>query len=265
MTMMFGVASLAAKLALALGTSGPVGLPDDVRLEPVRPRLEELVSRATRAGLPADLVVSKVREGLAKGVDPERIAAAAVRLTDSLQAAAKFVVERRPGTPLAPELVRALAEAHLQGLDLREAEPMVRAGRSASETARAVEVLTDLTLRGYPAGRAAMLVEGVFARDAAAIGRLPAILEMLRREQALDHAETVDALHRGLSRGGSLEQASVRAAEEERRKGPGRLDRGGPEEAPGGKDGFVAPGQLKKQAGTRGPPSEPPRRGQGRK
>ena len=120
---MSGAVSLAAKVAVALTVAQAVVLPDDPRLGPVRPQLEELVSRVTRAGLPADLVVSKVREGLAKGVAPERIEAAAARLTDSLQAAGKFVAERRPGAPPATELIRALAEAHLAGLALQEAEP----------------------------------------------------------------------------------------------------------------------------------------------
>ena len=92
---------------------------------------------------------------------------------------------------------------------------------------------------------------------------MPATLELLRREQALSHAETVDVLHRALARSGSLEQASIRVAEEERRKGPGRTARDGQGGAPGGKDGFVPPGQLKKQIGVKGPPSEPPGRGRG--
>jgi hypothetical protein len=263
-TTMTGLTTLAAKIAVALAMAQAVVLPDDPRLEPVRPRLEELVGRTTRAGLPADLVVSKVREGLAKGVAADRIEAAAARLTDSLQTAGKFAAERRRGAPPPADLVRALAEAHLHGLDLKEVDPMVRSGRASSETARAIEVLTDLSRRGYPTARAAALVKEVFARDAGAVGRLPATLEVLRREQALSHAETVDALQRGMARGGSLDQASHRAAEEERHKGaPARTGREGREAAPGGKDGFVPPGQLKKQLGSHGPPAEPPGRGRG--
>jgi len=68
-------------------------------------------------GLPADALVSKVREGLAKGVDAQRIASAVMRLADDLEAAQRFVTARRPG-PAAPGLVRAVAEARMAGLDL---------------------------------------------------------------------------------------------------------------------------------------------------
>src|SRR5687767_5296835 len=86
-------------------------LPADPRLDAVRDRLEQLVQRADGAGLPSEMIVSKVREGLAKGVDAQRIEAAALRLTENLEVAQKFVVARRPGQPPAP-LVRAVAEAH---------------------------------------------------------------------------------------------------------------------------------------------------------
>jgi hypothetical protein len=259
-------ATLTVKLALALGLAQTSLLPSDPRLQPVLPQLEEVVNRTTAAGVPADLVISKVREGLAKGVPAERIAAAAVRLADNLQSARAFVAARRPGTPPGGELVRALAEARMAGVDLTGADAIVRGGRPAPETARAVEVLTDLSLRGYPAARAAGLVRDLFARDAAAVSRLPAALEVLRREQALSQGDTVDALARGLQGSGSLDQASVRAAAEVRRKGPGPASRGAAAEAQGRKETFVPPGQLRKQMGAAmpnppGPPVERPGRG----
>jgi hypothetical protein len=104
----------------------------------------------------------------------------------------------------------------------------------------------------------------VLTRDAAAIGRLPGALELLRREQALSQAETVDALQRGLQAGGSLEQAAARAADDERRKGRSPANRGGGEGERGRKEGFVPPGQLKKQQMTiRGRAPESPGRGRG--
>src|SRR5437868_1433245 len=101
----------AATLLFVLVATGSAALPDDARLAPMRPRLEQLLDRAAGSGLPAEVIVSKVREGLAKGVDPARIEAAAVRLTDSLQAAQRYVTERRPGPAAPPPLVRAVAEA----------------------------------------------------------------------------------------------------------------------------------------------------------
>ena len=257
------LADLTLKLVLTLALAQGAALPADPRLDPVRPRLEQLVDRTAASGLPAELVVSKVREGLAKGVSPDRIEAAVARLFDNLQAARTFAAERRSGPAPAPELVRALADARMAGIDLASADAVVRGGKAAPETARAVEVLTDLSLRGYPADRAAVLVKDLFARDAAALGKLPATLDLLRREQALSHAETVDALARGMRGGGSLEQASTRASAEERRKAPGGAARRGGEGAPGRKEGFIPPGQLKKQMPPKGPPAEPPGRGRG--
>jgi hypothetical protein len=253
-------ATMTVKLAMMLGVAQAAVLPTDPRLEPVRPQLEQVVQRMTASGLPAEVVISKVREGLAKGVPADRIAVAAGKLADNLQSARSYLAERRPGVAPA-ELVRALAEARLAGLELAAADPVVRSGRSAPETARAVEVLTDLSLRGYPGSRVAGLVQELLARDAAALGRLPATLEVLRREQALSHGETVDALTRGLQAGGSLDQASLRAADDERRKGRAPANRGGGDGEAGRKEGFVPPGQIKKQLGSKGRAPESPGRG----
>jgi hypothetical protein len=261
-------AMLTAQIVVALGLAQSAALPPDERLAPVRARLDELVARTVDAGLPADLVVSKVREGLAKGVPADRIQAVVERLAENLQAARSFVVQRRAGGAAAANLtaadvtvVRALAEARLAGVALANAEPVVGLGRPAPETARAIEVLTDLSLRGYPTDRASAIVREVFARDGAALGRLPASLEVLRREQGLTHAETLDALSQGLRGGGSLEQASGRAADSSQKAGRGPGTRGGGQGAPPGREGFVPPGQLKKQTGARNARPESPGRG----
>jgi hypothetical protein len=261
-------AMLSATLVVVLGLAQAAPLPPDARLEPVRARLEAALARAAQAGLPADLIVSKVREGLAKGVPADRITMVAERLADNLQAARSFVAQRRgAGAALAPAdvpLVRALAEARLAGVAFDASAPVVALGRPAPDTARAIEVLTDLTLRGYPTDRASAVVRDLFTRDAVAVGRLPASLEVLRREQGLSQAETLDAMARGLRGTGSLEQAANRAADEGRRAGRGS-GAGGPGEGHGpGKEGFVPPGQLKKQTGARSArPPENPGRGRG--
>ena len=222
----------------------PAALPADARLESVRGHLETLIARTAEAGLPADMLVSKVREGLAKGVPADRIELAAVRLAESLEASRRFVNERRAAP--APQLVRAVAEARIAGVELGETDALVRGERPVAEAARAVEVLTDLTLRGYPAGRSSSVVRDVLARDPGALARLPAALETLRVDQALSHVETVDALSRGLAGSDSLQSAFARTVDDERRKGEGRgrQNKGGDES---GKNGFVPPGQLKKQ------------------
>jgi hypothetical protein len=254
--------SLKFAIAMALMQAG-VALPADPRLDPVRPQLQALVDKSAEAGLPADLLVSKVREGLAKGVPADRIEAAAGRMAEGLSAAQGFVRARHPGQTPPPELVRALAEARLAGVELSSLDPVVRGGAPGPATARAVEVVTDLSLRGYPTSRALALVTELHGREPAAVGRLPATLDVLRREQALSHAEAVDALSRGLKGGASLETASVRAAEARRGAGQGKSKQGGGDSEAGGKEGFVPPGQLKKQSGAKGRPAETPGRGMG--
>jgi hypothetical protein len=247
---MLSGATLSFALATALTLAQAAPLPGDARLDPVRARLEAVVSGAAQDGLPAEVLVSKVREGLAKGVPADRIETAAIRLAESLKSAQAFARERRPGNQAPVELVRALAEARLAGVELGALEPMVRGGRSGAETARAVEVLTDLTLRGYPTPRAASLVHNVLGRDAGSLARLPAALDVLRREQALTHAETVDALARNLRGTGNLD-AAAKGAAAEHGKAIGRGKEPGSPANPGN-DAFIPPGQLKKQSGTRG-------------
>src|SRR5579862_6766153 len=122
-------------LGLASAEAAP-GLPGDARLAPVRAHLQDVIQRADAAGLPSDMIVSKVREGLAKGVDPARIEAAAVRLADSLAVAQQYVAARRSGHAAAP-LVRAVAEARLAGVAMTAVDPLLRGDRP--EQPRAVE------------------------------------------------------------------------------------------------------------------------------
>ena len=77
--MRFATIALCLRLLVGIATAHaapPVQLPNDARLDPVRPRLAAIVTRAEAEGLPAEVIVSKVREGLAKGIDPKRIEAA---------------------------------------------------------------------------------------------------------------------------------------------------------------------------------------------
>jgi hypothetical protein len=242
---MFTTVTLALATVLSLAEAT---LPEDARLGAARPRLQQLVDRATADGLPTDMIVSKVREGLAKGVDPSRIEAAAARIADSLRAAQTYLGARRT-----PRLVRAVAEARLAGVALTAVDPLVKSDRP--EAQRAVEVVTDLSLRGYPAERAAAMLTMVMVRDAGAIDRVPGTLEAIRQEYALTQAEAVDALSRGLASSESLQAAYKRTADEEQRKGKGRgagsSKSSDGTEAPG-KSG-LAPGHLRGRPPTSGP------------
>jgi hypothetical protein len=250
---------LLATLLVAIAAPGEAHLPDDARLAAVRPRLEQLVDRATGSGLPAEMIVSKVREGLAKGVDPSRIEAAAIRLTDSLEAAQRYVSVRRPGSPSALPLVRAVAEARMAGVALAAIDPLVTPERPEAPVRNAVEVVTDLSLRGYPPERAAAVVKDVLARDTAGLDRLTGTLETLRHDYALSRAEAVDALARGLASSDSLQTALRRTAEDAGRQGHGQgagAERGGEgREGSPGKSG-LAPGHLPKMK----PPTAGPKK-----
>jgi hypothetical protein len=208
-----------------------------------------------------------MREGVAKGAPADRIQMVAERLADNLLAARSFVISA--ATPAARGALTSVTcrwcargEARLAGIALDAAWPDGGAGPPAPTTARAVEVLTDLTLRGYPTAALRGGAE-VFSRDGAALGRLPASLEVIRREQGLSQAETLDAMARGLRGGGSLEQAATRAADDGQR--PARDPKPAvPARATPRQGRFRSAGQLKKQNGARSArPPENPGRGRG--
>ena len=210
-------------------------------MAPVRAELQRRIDSSAAAGLPADALVSKTREGLAKGVDAQRIASAVTRLADDLEAAQRFVAARRP---VAPGLVRAVAEARMAGIDLATLPSLVAADRLPQPAQRAVEVLTDLSLRGYPVQRALVVVERIEVREPGALDRVPALLDTIRRDQALSPAEAADALARGLAAADSLQGAYRRAVEDERRKenGKGSASTGTVVDGPGNSEN--APGRL---------------------
>ena len=201
--------SFAAVTAVAFGAGGST-LPVNERLDPVRSALERTVDEAAREGLPSELIVSKVREGLAKGVSPEGIRVAAERLARSLADADRFLRARhhRGGSPA---LVRVLAEARTAGVDLEVVAPIIESEMHDAALVHAVEVVTDLALRGYPSQRAAALVREVAAHDAPAMGRMVAGLEAIRSGQAVSRTDALEALGRNLSASGSFEAALSRS------------------------------------------------------
>lgn len=247
----------AVVMFVALWAAGPV-VPEDPRLAVVRAHLQEVVDRTAAAGLPAEMIVGKVREGLAKGVAPARIDAAAQRLADSLDEAGRLVGNRgEAGRPL----VRAVAEARMAGVPANDLGALVRAERPEAATRRAVEVLSDLALRGYPTVRAVSVVRAVLVRDGGALDKVPGTLETIRHDFALTHAEAADALARGLAATESLQGAASRTAEDERRRGNGRArDRSSDDHDSPGHSGS-APGHLPKVNPSTG--ALPP--GQGKK
>jgi len=208
--------------------AGAAELTADPRLAGVRAPIEEILARATREGLPAELIASKVREGLAKGVAPEAIRGAAERLAGSLDGAARFLRTQRaappaPGTPAAApstQLIRAVAEANLAGVSADGLLPLVASHDSDAVVARAIEVVTDLTMRGYPSSRSGTVVREIADRDARSLGRVVAGVESIRAEQTVSRADALEALGRNFKTGApSLDSAVARALEDGGRAG----------------------------------------------
>ena len=211
----------APSTAVASEVAQRIAMPADPRLDPVREALERLVDRAVKDGLPAEMIVSKAREGLAKGVPPEAIRSAAERLAESLGAAAQMLRVHRPASP-SPSLIRLVAEARMAGVRPDEIAPLVTSPESDAMVARAIEVVTDLAMRGYPSRRSVLVVKEVADRDALALGRVVAGLESIRLEQTVSRADALETLGRNLqSSGASLDWAVARALEAGDRAGGG--------------------------------------------
>jgi hypothetical protein len=107
-------------------------------------QLRALVDDAARAGLPAELLADKAREGVAKNVPPARIIAVVRSLGQALASARR---EAQPfvGQALPPSLLRALVEAHGAGASTAETQLILR--QHGGE--RALVELADLLSRGH--------------------------------------------------------------------------------------------------------------------
>jgi hypothetical protein len=222
-------------LLIARGASADAPAIDDARLGRAAADVHAIVDHAAHEGLPADLLVDKVREGLAKGVAPERIVAV-VRGLDQSLARARGEAQPFAGAALPSLLLKAIVEAHAAGVGSDDVTLVLRAGGRE----RAMQVLTDLVQRNYPAGAAARTVAGVSGR-AAALEQLVGRAERLRVTDGASPAEALDALARANAQGLGLDHAEQLlhkggAAGDEGR-GPNRETSGGR----GPRSGGVAP------------------------
>jgi hypothetical protein len=221
--------------------------PDErARLGPAAGAVEAAVARAGQAQLPAELLVDKAREGLAKGVPPARIGAVVAELE---QALGRARAEAQPflgaGAPPPRALLKSLVEAHAAGVRADDAAMVLRAGGRE----RALQVLTDLVQRGYPSGPAARTVAGVAGRPVA-LERLVGQAERLRASEGAARADVLDALGRANAQGQGIDHAEQllhreeRAADEGNGNGNGNNGRGPDREtsgARGPRSGGVAP------------------------
>ena len=188
--------------------SSAAGLPDDARLASTRAELQTLVDAAERAGLPVELLVDKIREGLAKGVPPQRITFAVRSLDESLKGAQREAAPHLPGKPPAPVL-KAIVDAHALGCKPADLEVVLKAAapKGLPVATRAVEVLAELAQRGYPTAQAAHTVAEIAARRAQALAELPARADTLTSRDGASRGEALDALARAGAQGLGLDHA----------------------------------------------------------
>lgn len=127
---------------------------DDPRVASVRPRLLAAAARAEAEGLPPAWIESKVREGLAKHVAAERIAAAVEQLAGRMHDAAAIAraMPMSGRTAVARAVLDALAVgARAEGLGQLVRE-VARGNRSAATDAhRALSAVAELGERGFDA------------------------------------------------------------------------------------------------------------------
>ncbi len=213
------------------------------RLGPDSAGLRAILERAGAADLPAELLVDKVREGLAKGVPPGRIVAVVTGLERALGQAR---VEAQPYAGAKPPrgLLRALVEAHAAGVRDGDTVEVMRAGGRD----RAIQVLTDLVQRGYPPGPAARAVAGV-ARKPTVLEQLVGHAERLRGNDAVPRLEVLDALTRANAQGLGIDHAEQLLRRQERGDAEGNSGRGSDRETSGVRGprsgGIAPPGQSK--------------------
>jgi hypothetical protein len=159
------------------------------------------IAAGTGARVENPLLIDKLKEALAKGVAPARLA---VVLRELAEALAQAREEARPFIAREPPngLLQALVEAAHAGVARADVVTVLRAGGRQ----RAVEVLTDLQQRGYPASVAARVVSDLCGRELE-LDQLVDQAERLRRIDGATSTEALDAIARASAQGLGLEHA----------------------------------------------------------
>ncbi len=187
-------------------------LPVGPRLDPVRPQLEQALRDADKQNLPTALLVSKVREGEAKRVDPSLVLTAVQTMSSRLGEAKRLATMPKAPAP-SPRLVQAIAEGRMAGLDESQIRALLKPDAEAQSVA-AIDTLADLHLRGYNGGHVLPLVKQVLSKDPGALPQLAASLEVVRRDYALTSTETAQAMDQGFRERNSVSQATAHVRSE---------------------------------------------------
>jgi hypothetical protein len=200
-------------------------------------RLEAARARAAQAGVPPELLESRIAEGRAKGVSEDRIAQAIERREAGLAMAQQaFVRAGRP--PTTPELA-AGADAAEAGANAQALVTVIQAARDENRPV-ALAVLAELVGQGLP-------LENALDRVTAALERRDDTLANLPQQAAAERA-------RGAGAGGGP-PAGV---------GGGRPEGVGSGAGPAGMGGGPPEGVGRAPSGpAAGPPAAVPGAGQG--
>lgn len=193
-----------------LGIWLAAALPDDPRLVGVQSRLSSAMATVHKEQLPPDVVVNKVREGLAKRVSPTAIAAAVERLVEHLRQARAQALAAGIVKPT-PRLLQSVAEARLADVDAKAVGRLLDGGHDEVNKAQAIETLADLKLRGYAAEVTLPVVETVLAKDPMALAQLPLAIDAIRHDFALTTVEATASVEAGLKNERSLQKATQHA------------------------------------------------------
>jgi hypothetical protein len=155
------------RIALLLGACAPAGLGaqqvdlaarvDEATMTAVAPVLEV----ASRDSLPLHTLESKVLEGAAKGVAPDRIGEVVAQLAQDLMDARSQLREALPGQALTDGEIVAVATAARQGVGVEVSRALWQAREDGASLEVPVTVLGELVRRGVPVDEAAFLMTHV--------------------------------------------------------------------------------------------------------
>ncbi len=166
--------------------------------------LLDQAAKAADRGLPAELLANKIKEGLAKGVDPTRIEPVLGRLIghlDSAQEILKGAGSREIADVTGPARTRALdllAEAFARGLSPDEARELERQSRQTGSGKVSAE-----SLAAGAKGLAVMKEAGIAVKEG-----LPVVSEAIQR--GFRAGEVVDLSRELKRRGSDIQSGKVR-------------------------------------------------------
>lgn len=209
-------------------------LPSDPRLESIKVRMQSAVDEAERERLPVQLLVSKMREGLAKRVPAPAIASAVERLVVVLREARTLAQNKGVQTP-SVRLIQALAEAKLANVSEGPLSRVLLARVDDANRQQAVESLADLKLRGCEPETAVQVVEALMIKDPKSLALLPSFIQSLRQDYALTSAEAAFSVETSLKTESSLQSAVARARSDHAARGKGARSADGLNDDGGGR------------------------------